>query len=89
MQSTNPRYGALQFAAYEKLKRWWTAAAAAGGDDAVGLEPGRAPGGRPAEPSAFACAWLGVASKIFASTVTYPSQVVRSRMQQRLSLIHI
>ncbi len=76
-------HGALQFAAYEKLKRWWTAAAAAGGDDAVGLEPGRAPGGRPAEPSAFACAWLGVASKIFASTVTYPSQVVRSRMQQR------
>lgn len=27
-------HGALQFAAYEKLKRWWTAAAAAGGDDA-------------------------------------------------------
>ena len=34
-------------------------------------------------PSAFECAWLGVASKLFASTVTYPSQVVRARMQQR------
>ena len=38
------------------------------------------PGG---QLSAFECAWLGIASKLFASTITYPSQVVRSRIQQR------
>jgi hypothetical protein len=35
------------------------------------------------ELSAWECAWLGVASKLFASAITYPSQVVRSRIQQR------
>lgn len=42
--------------------------------------PGTARGG---DLSAFECAWLGVASKLFASAITYPSQVVRSRIQQR------
>ena len=70
-------HGAIQFTAYERLKRA-AADARRGGVDSVGS---RSFGG--AEPTAFECAWLGVASKLIASAATYPSQVVRSRMQQR------
>ena len=69
-------HGALQFAAYERLRLWRATRERPNGPadlDAPRLVP----------PSAFECAWLGVASKLFASTVTYPSQVVRARMQQR------
>ena len=65
-------HGAIQFAAYERLKRI-----------AVDARAGSSSTNARAEPSAFECAWLGVASKLFASAITYPSQVVRARMQQR------
>lgn len=65
-------HGALQFAAYERLRAWRT--------KPFVVEPN---GPAAVPPSAFECAWLGVASKLFASTMTYPSQVVRARMQQR------
>ena len=68
-------HGALQFTAYERLKRIAVHARAS----ASTSTDARAD----AEPSAFECAWLGVASKLFASAITYPSQVVRARMQQR------
>ena len=64
-------HGALQFTAYERLKLAATRRDASGSGNAT------------REPSALECTWLGVASKIFASAITYPSQVVRSRMQQR------
>ena len=70
-------HGALQFAAYERLRLWRTKPKAKEEKENVSDEPAAVP------PSAFECAWLGVASKLFASTVTYPSQVVRARMQQR------
>ena len=70
-------HGAIQFTAYERLKRA-AADARRGGVNGVGS---RSFGD--AEPTAFECAWLGVASKLIASAATYPSQVVRSRMQQR------
>ena len=70
-------HGAIQFTAYERLKRA-AADARRGSVDRVGSRRfGEA------EPTAFECAWLGVASKLIASAATYPSQVVRSRMQQR------
>ena len=65
-------HGAIQFTAYERLKRI-----------AVDARAGSSSTNARAEPSAFECAWLGVASKLFASAITYPSQVVRARMQQR------
>ena len=67
-------HGAIQFTAYERLKR--IAVNARAGSSSTGARAD-------AEPSAFECAWLGVASKLFASAITYPSQVVRARMQQR------
>lgn len=70
-------HGALQFTAYERLRLWRTTPKATGKKTRLPNEPAAVP------PSAFECAWLGVASKLFASSVTYPSQVVRARMQQR------
>ena len=67
-------HGALQFTAYERLKR--IAVHARASSSSTDARAGD-------EPSAFECAWLGVASKLFASAITYPSQVVRARMQQR------
>ena len=66
-------HGALQFTAYEALKKRALAAqrgAAAGEDCAPRL-------------SAAAASAIGVASKLLASGVTYPSQVLRARLQQR------
>jgi solute carrier family 25 folate transporter 32 len=71
-------HGALQFAAYERLRAWRTKRETT---DITTTTEQNGPATVP--PSAFECAWLGVASKLFASTVTYPSQVVRARMQQR------
>ncbi len=71
-------HGAVQFTAYERLKRAAADARRGGGVDRVGSGHSDE-----AEPTAFECAWLGVASKLIASAATYPSQVVRSRMQQR------
>ena len=77
-------HGALQFAAYERLRLWRTRTPSA---ETTTRERPNGPtdlgAPRLVPPSAFECAWLGVASKLFASTVTYPSQVVRARMQQR------
>lgn len=70
-------HGALQFAAYERLRAWRTKRETTFTTTTEQNGPATVP------PSAFECAWLGVASKLFASTVTYPSQVVRARMQQR------
>lgn len=67
-------HGALQFTAYERLKRIAVRARASSSSTDARAD---------VEPSAFECAWLGVASKLFASAITYPSQVVRARMQQR------
>lgn len=67
-------HGALQFTAYERLKRIAVRARASSTSTDARAD---------AEPSAFECACLGVASKLFASAITYPSQVVRARMQQR------
>jgi len=79
-------HGALQFATYEKLKRWRSveifSSEDANGDANTTLSTHTTSTITP--PSAFECALLGIASKLFASTVTYPSQVVRSRMQQRV-----
>jgi solute carrier family 25 folate transporter 32 len=69
-------HGALQFAAYERLRAWRTKPETTFTTTTEQNGPATVP------PSAFECAWLGVASKLFASTVTYPSQVVRARMQQ-------
>ena len=84
-------HGALQFAAYEKLKRWRSVDvlnADSIDEDGTKMESPVQSGTtqttqKTIPPSAFECAWLGIASKLFASTATYPSQVVRSRMQQR------
>ena len=70
-------HGAIQFTAYERLKRAATDARRGAFDRVGSGHFGEA------EPTAFECAWLGVASKLIASAATYPSQVVRSRMQQR------
>ena len=61
-------HGALQFTAYEALKK--RALAADGGEGEARL-------------SAGAASAIGVASKLLASGVTYPSQVLRARLQQR------
>jgi len=63
-------YGALQFAAYEALRARARAAPAPGGAAGSGALSG---------PSAAACAAL---AKLSASCVTYPMQVLRSRLQQ-------
>ena len=78
-------HGALQFAAYERLRLWRARTPSAEDGRLERPRTGSADLDAPrlVPPSAFECAWLGVASKLFASTVTYPSQVVRARMQQR------
>ena len=73
-------HGALQFAAYERLRAWRTKKVET---TVLFTSTTEQNGETTVPPSAFECAWLGVASKLFASTVTYPSQVVRARMQQR------
>jgi solute carrier family 25 folate transporter 32 len=70
-------HGALQFTAYEALKK--RALAREGRlHSADGEEAAQA-----ARLSGATAGALGVASKLIASTVTYPSQVLRSRLQQR------
>ena len=69
-------HGAIQFTAYERLKKAVSDARKGTGENAGSVIGA-------GEPTAFECAWLGVASKLIASVATYPSQVVRSRMQQR------
>jgi solute carrier family 25 folate transporter 32 len=64
-------HGALQFTAYEALKKRALAAEAGAG------------GGDDARLSAAAASAIGVASKLLASGATYPSQVLRARLQQR------
>jgi solute carrier family 25 folate transporter 32 len=66
-------HGALQFTAYEALKKRALAGSSAPGE---GVEA--PPRLRAAEAGA-----IGVASKLLASGATYPSQVLRARLQQR------
>ena len=67
-------HGSIQFVAYEHLK---TLAARARRDD----EDAAARGVDPSEAAAF-----GVLSKLCAATITYPVQVIRSRIQQRMDV---
>jgi solute carrier family 25 folate transporter 32 len=64
-------HGALQFTAYEALKKRALAAEAGEAHDSE------------ARLSAAAASGIGVASKLLASGATYPSQVLRARLQQR------
>jgi len=85
-------HGAIQFAAYEEMRALavaWSAKVAGG------RPPGSTPapsssstssglGGRHATPLPTATlSALGAASKVIACVATYPTQVIRSRMQQR------
>ena len=48
----------------------------------------RVASGRAREPSAAEISVMSMCSKAFASVVTYPPQVVRSRLQQRREAVH-
>lgn len=61
-------HGALQFAAYEQLKFSFNSFR---GDHSNNNQP------------AFVSMAMGVTSKLFASTLTYPYQVIKTRLQQR------
>jgi solute carrier family 25 folate transporter 32 len=77
-------HGALQFTAYEALKKRALARSDARDDnDAGGGAGGAAAQQQQRHLSAGAAGAAGVASKLLASGVTYPSQVLRSRLQQR------
>ena len=67
-------HGAVQFAAYEWLKRFFEnirANSKRGSTTEIILQP------------AVVSMFTGAAAKILASTMTYPYQVIRSRLQQR------
>jgi solute carrier family 25 folate transporter 32 len=64
-------HGAIQFMVYEELKEL-----------AAGAHRYAKDGGNPTL-SATQIAFMGAASKLVASVTTYPSQVIRSRLQQR------
>jgi solute carrier family 25 folate transporter 32 len=67
-------HGAVQFAAYEWLKRFFAnirANSKRGSTTEMMLQP------------AAVSMFTGAAAKILASTMTYPYQVIRSRLQQR------
>ena len=68
-------HGALQFTAYEALKK--RALAAQRGGAAAQGDAGEQ------RLTAAAASAIGVASKLLASGATYPSQVLRARLQQR------
>ncbi len=76
-------HGAIQFAVYEELK----AGAAALRAYVTPLEGDeyKIKGSRyPRAPSSLEVTACGALSKLVASVATYPSQVVRSRLQQRM-----
>ncbi|KAL6745604.1 mitochondrial substrate carrier [Haematococcus lacustris] len=62
-------HGAIQFTVYEELKEWTRRVAG--------------PGQAQRSPSALDTSMAAAASKLAASLATYPTQVVRSRLQQR------
>jgi len=64
-------HGAVQFAVYESLKSW--------GGAALTPSSGQKSGGLPA----WATATAGILSKVAATVVTYPYQVVKSRLQRQ------
>ena len=76
-------HGAIQFTCYENLKN-----IARGGvsvapdDDTKGDDNDTAPSMEQRELTSTECAVYGMLSKILASFVTYPQQVVRARMQK-------
>mmetsp|Transcript_13267 Transcript_13267/g.21777 ORF Transcript_13267/g.21777 Transcript_13267/m.21777 type:complete len:340 (+) Transcript_13267:80-1099(+) len=69
-------HGALQFMAYEHIKRWLSGQGSHYGDGPVHL-------------STAEYVFTAASSKVFASTITYPYQVVRARMQQRSSELQV
>jgi solute carrier family 25 folate transporter 32 len=76
-------HGALQFAAYETLRsKLVEYRGRSGGSGSVSGAGGSAQG---SSLSSAEFATLGAAAKLFASGCTYPVQVLRSRLQQRLS----
>lgn len=68
MQQT--AHGAIQFTAYEELKH-------------LAARAGRRPGSADRSLSSAEVSAYGAASKFLAAITTYPTQVVRSRLQQR------
>ncbi|ODQ51479.1 mitochondrial carrier [Saitoella complicata NRRL Y-17804] len=67
-------HGAVQFAAYEKLKNWENVR------NSDGAGKGNGKGGK---GSTWSYLWMSATSKIVASVVTYPYQVVKSRIQSQ------
>jgi solute carrier family 25 folate transporter 32 len=63
-------HGAIQFAAYEELKH-------------LAARAGQAPGSPDRSLTSAEVSLYGAASKFLAAVSTYPTQVVRSRLQQR------
>lgn len=63
-------HGAIQFAAYEELKH-------------LAVRAGRTPGSPDRQLSAAEVSAYGAGSKFLAAISTYPTQVIRSRLQQR------
>lgn len=63
-------HGSIQFAAYEELKKMAENYLSKNSDQQQ-------------QQHAFVSMVLGATSKIFASTITYPYQVIKSRLQQR------
>eukprot|EP00878_Enallax_costatus_P022450 GHUV01023816.1.p1 GENE.GHUV01023816.1~~GHUV01023816.1.p1 ORF type:complete len:259 (+),score=76.07 GHUV01023816.1:458-1234(+) len=63
-------HGAIQFAAYEELKH-------------LAARAGRKPGSPDRSLSSAEVSAYGAASKFLAAITTYPTQVIRSRLQQR------
>jgi len=74
-------HGGVQFVAYEYLKGCVALAPPGGEDRKRRLANGRSVAGRARDSFGYLC--MGAVSKIIASTVTYPLQVIKSRLQQR------
>lgn len=70
-------HGAIQLAVYEELK------SLARSSYSLSATRGAGEGGTHRAPNSAEIAACGALSKLVASVVTYPSQVVRSRLQQR------
>ncbi|GAQ81348.1 mitochondrial substrate carrier protein [Klebsormidium nitens] len=72
-------HGALQFMAYEEMRKLAVKARSVNSH----RPPSGGSGSGDSELKAVDFASIGAASKLFATVVTYPTQVIRSRLQQR------
>jgi solute carrier family 25 (mitochondrial folate transporter), member 32 len=89
--SAQVAHGAIQFAAYEELKvlasRLPAFIGPLGGGKDSGSNGGEGAGAQPPSQRALSPVEItvcGALSKLTASVATYPSQVVRARLQQRM-----